>query len=126
MWTAPVAVLLLRTMTFIERHLGDAALTPGRIADAQHISTRYLHKLFEAEGTTVSAWIRHRRLHRCSNDLRDPALAGRSVSAIAARWGLPDAAHFSRLFRAAFGVSPRDFRLGVRAEGVLAGFSDAG
>lgn len=103
--------LLLQTVAFIEEHLGDAELTPADIAASQHISTRYLHKLFHAEGTTVSAWIRERRLEQCSRDLRDPALAHRSVSSIAARWGLPDAAHFSRLFRASFGMSPRDYRM---------------
>jgi AraC-like DNA-binding protein len=43
-------------------------------------------------------------------DLLDPALAARPVSAIAARWGLVDPAHFSRLFRAAYGVSPVEYR----------------
>jgi AraC-like DNA-binding protein len=103
--------LLLQIIAFIEQHLGDAGLTPADVAAAQHVSTRYLHKLFHAEGTTVSAWIRGRRLEQCSRDLRDPTLAHRSVSAIAARWGLPDAAHFSRLFRATFGMSPRDYRM---------------
>jgi AraC-like DNA-binding protein len=103
--------LFTRTVSFIEAHLGDPWLSPVQVADAMHISTRYLHKLFHSEGTTVSAWIRQRRLEACSHDLRDPMLAGRPVSAIAARWGLPDAAHFSRLFRAAFGASPRDYRM---------------
>jgi len=29
---------------------------------------------------------------------------------IAARWGLADSSHFSRLFRATYGMSPREFR----------------
>jgi AraC-like DNA-binding protein len=33
-----------------------------------------------------------------------------SISAIASRWGLPSAPHFSRLFRDAYGCSPREFR----------------
>jgi AraC-like DNA-binding protein len=33
------------------------------------------------------------------------------VSAIAARWGLIDAAHFGRLFRAAYGLPPAEYRL---------------
>jgi AraC-like DNA-binding protein len=111
-------VLLMHAMAFVEQNLGDAYLTPAEIAAAQHISTRYLHKIFHAEGTTVSAWIRQRRLANCSRDLRDPRLSSRSVSAIAARWGLPDAAHFSRLFRATFGTSPRDYR-------VMHGLSDS-
>jgi len=114
--TAPADVdsarraLLTQTVAYIEEHLGEPDLTPARIAGAQHISTRYLHKLFNAEDTTVSAWIRQRRMERCRHDLRDPSHARRPVSAIGARWGLPDAAHFSRLFRATYGMSPRDYR----------------
>jgi AraC-like DNA-binding protein len=108
--------LYTRTIAFIELHLGEAWLSPAQIADALHISTRYLHKLFHEEGTTVSAWIRQRRLEACRHDLRDPLYAGRPVSAIANRWGLTDAAHFSRLFRATFGASPRDYRFGCCPE----------
>ena len=32
------------------------------------------------------------------------------MAAIGARWGYPDPAHFSRLFKAAYGVGPRDYR----------------
>jgi AraC-like DNA-binding protein len=32
------------------------------------------------------------------------------VNRIAARWGLTSAAHFSRAFRAAYGVSPLEYR----------------
>jgi len=103
--------LLVQAVAFIERHLGEPSLDPSQIATAQHISTRYLHKLFHGEGTTVSGWIRERRLEHCGHDLRDPLQAHRSVSSIAARWGLLDASHFSRVFRATYGTSPRDYRL---------------
>jgi AraC-like DNA-binding protein len=117
--------LFTRAAEYIDRHLGETGLTPDRIAAALHISTRYLHKLFRAEGTTVSAWVRRLRLEACGHDLRDPLLAGRPVSVIGARWGLPDAAHFSRLFRAAYGVGPRDYRewhaaLGRSGQGLCA------
>ncbi|MBT2232920.1 helix-turn-helix domain-containing protein [Nonomuraea sp. NEAU-A123] len=104
--------LFLRITSFIEVRLGDADLGPGDIAAAHHISTRYLHKLFHAEGTTVSTWIRERRLERCGRDLRDPLQNARPVSAIGTRWGYADAAHFSRIFKAAFGTSPREYRHG--------------
>jgi AraC-like DNA-binding protein len=71
---------------------------------------RYLYKLFETEPTGVAGWIRERRLERCRRDLLDPALAERPVSAVAARWGLTNAAHFSRAFRAAYGLSPLAYR----------------
>ncbi|GAB1824338.1 AraC-like ligand-binding domain-containing protein [Herbidospora sp. RD11066] len=102
--------MLLRITAYMESHLGDPELAPARVAAAHHISTRYLHKLFSAEGTTVAAWIRERRLERCVRDLRDPLQSCRPVSAIGAQWGFPDASHFSRLFKAAYGLSPRDFR----------------
>src|SRR5438132_174207 len=82
--------LLLRIHAFIEQHLGDADLAPGVVAAAHYISVRYLYRLFEAQGTTVAAWIRHRRLEGCRRDLADPGFSAAPVSAVAARWGLPD------------------------------------
>jgi AraC-like DNA-binding protein len=102
--------LLARIRAFIEERLIDPDLSPGTIAAAHFISVRYLHKLFEAEQSTVADWIRHRRLERCRRDLLDPALATEPVSAIGMRWGLRDAAHFSRLFRAAYGMPPAEYR----------------
>ncbi|HEY7102789.1 MAG TPA: helix-turn-helix domain-containing protein [Mycobacteriales bacterium] len=96
--------------SFIEAQLGDPALTPGRIAAAHHISLRYLYRIFEAEHTSVGSWIRGRRLDHCRRDLTDPALAGRAVSAIGARWGFVDATHFTRAFKTAYGVTPGDYR----------------
>ena len=102
--------LMLQITAFIEEHLGEADLAPTQIAAAHHISLRQLHKLFHASGTTVAGWIRQRRLEHCGHDLRDPRCAARSVAAIGARWGYPDPAHFSRLFKATYGMGPRDYR----------------
>jgi len=102
--------LMLQITAFIEEHLADPELAPAQIAAAHHISLRQLHKLFHANGTTVAGWIRQRRLERCGHDLRDPRCATRPVGAVGARWGYPDPAHFSRLFKAAYGVGPRDYR----------------
>ena len=103
-------MLLLRIHAFIEQHLSDADLAPGPVAAAHYISVRYLYRLFETQGTTVAAWIRHRRLERCRADLADPAFSTAPVSAVAARWGLPDSAHFSRLFRRTYGRPPAEYR----------------
>jgi AraC-like DNA-binding protein len=102
--------LLLRIHTYIAQHLSDPYLSPTTIAAACHISTRYLHTLFQQQGDTVAGWIRDRRLDRCQHDLADPHLRSLPVSAIAARWGFPDAAAFSRAFRAAYGVPPTVYR----------------
>jgi transcriptional regulator GlxA family with amidase domain len=102
--------LLPRVTSHVYRHLGDPGLTPARIAEAHFISTRSLHRLFEPRGVSVAEWIRELRLARCRRDLADPALAGESVGTIAARWGMQNPAHFSRLYRAAYGCRPSDHR----------------
>jgi AraC-like DNA-binding protein len=102
--------LMTQITAFIEKHLASPDLSPQLIAAANHISLRQLHKLFHATGTTVGEWIRQRRLEHCGRDLREPVLADRPVAAIGARWGYPDPAHFSRLFKSAYGMGPRDYR----------------
>jgi AraC-like DNA-binding protein len=106
----PHQVLLQKIYSYIDLHLASPELSPGSIAAAHYISTRHLHSLFRQADTTVSTWIRERRLERCRTDLLDPVLSDRTVSAIAARWGFTDAAHFSRVFKASYGVSPSELR----------------
>lgn len=102
--------LLIRIHGFIEGHLGDRDLSPATVAAANHISVRYLHRLFETQETTVAAWIRRRRLEQCRRDLADPMLRTLPVSAIAARWGSTSPSHFSRQFRSDYGVLPTEYR----------------
>jgi len=102
--------LLVRIRAWIEEHLGDPDLSPSDVAAAHHISLRYLHKLFAGEQSTVAGWIRWRRLERCRRELLDPTQAMRPVSAIAARWGILNAAHFSRVFRDTYGLAPAEYR----------------
>lgn len=107
----PHQALMHRVRNYIDANLAAPDLGPARIAAAHYISTRHLHGLFKEHGTTVAGWIRQRRLHRCRRELCDPVHTGRSIAAIAARWGFSDAAHFSRVFRAEFGQSPSEARL---------------
>jgi AraC-like DNA-binding protein len=100
----------LRVRAHIEQQLPDPNLTVPTVAAANHVSVRYLQKLFENEGQTVTGWIRARRIAHCRRDLADPQFAQLPVSSIAARWGLVNAAHFSRLFKSAYGLSPTEFR----------------
>ena len=95
----------------VERHLGDPALTPATIAAAHALSLRYVHRLWAQEGDeTLGRRILRRRLERSRDDLLDPRLAGRTVTEIAFRWGFTSPAHFSRAYRAHFGVTPREDR----------------
>lgn len=99
--------LLARMRRYVMAHLHDPGLGPEQIASAHYVSTRYVHKLFAAGGTTVSAWIRAERMERAAQELR---ASGESVAQIGSRLGYRDAASFSRAFRRAHGRSPRDVR----------------
>ncbi|MER7791118.1 helix-turn-helix domain-containing protein [Streptomyces sp. NPDC097640] len=105
--------LSLGVQAFIRQHLGDPELTPGAVAAAHHISVSYLHRLFRAQGTTVSASIRHQRLERARRELADPARRAVPIHRIAARWGFPHHAAFTRAFRAVYRLAPSDYRDGT-------------
>ncbi|MFF3906049.1 helix-turn-helix domain-containing protein [Streptomyces sp. NPDC001848] len=111
------AVTIVRVKDHILRNLSDPDLSPTTIAAAHYMSVRYLHKLFQSEGTTVGEWIRMQRLERCRRDLlRSPARGG-GVAGTARRWGFVSPSHFSRAFRAAYGVTPREWQvLGLSGE----------
>lgn len=106
----PARSLAQEVREYIIARLGDEDLTPAAIAKAHYISLRHLYTIFSNQETTVSAWIRSRRLEHIRRDLTDPLLADQTVLAIASRWGLRDASHFSRVFKAEFGTSPTAYR----------------
>ncbi len=100
---------LARIEHYIRLHLADRDLDPAAIAAANAISPRYLHKLFHECGRSVARWIIDQRLDACERDLQR-AVRGETIAEVCYRWGFSDAAHFSRLFKARFGASPKDYR----------------
>jgi len=110
---APDEWLRNRIAGYIEARLADPDLSPPGIAAAHHISVRRLHKLFEDQPLTVAALIRRRRLERCRAELTG---SGRTVTAVAARWGFSDPTHFSKLFKATYGYNARALVTSNRAQ----------
>lgn len=102
--------LMLRIKDYIHQRLCDPALGPAEIAAAANISTRYLHKLFEADHQTVALYIKGLRLDRARRDLLDPRFADRPISTIAYACGFGDLSGFNRAFKQAYAVSPKELR----------------
>lgn len=103
-------VLLLRIRFFINRNLADPQLSAESIGRAHHVSARYVQRLFQRQGTTVGRWILRRRLEECRRELERRGPRVPAVGEIAQRWGFTGQAHFSHAFRAAHGMSPREWR----------------
>ncbi|MEV0664668.1 helix-turn-helix domain-containing protein [Actinomadura luteofluorescens] len=102
--------LLRQAKAFTLCHLHDPCLSPRMIAAANHISVRYLHRLFSQNGLSVGSFIRQHRLERCLADLVDPRLINRTVADVGRRWGFQDAAVFNRAFKATYGIPPGEHR----------------
>jgi AraC-like DNA-binding protein len=106
----------IRIVNFIEAHLGDPDLTPMRVAHACKMTARYLHHLFSQESETVARYILRRRLEECSRALTVQSQRGRTVTAIAFDYGFNSPTHFGRVFRARYGVTPREYRRQIGAD----------
>jgi AraC-like DNA-binding protein len=106
----------IRIINYIHAHLYDPELSPAQIARACRITTRYLHYLFSDGEETVARYVLVRRLEASSQALLADSLRGRTVTAIAFDHGFNSATHFGRVFRAHFGMTPREYRARAAAE----------
>jgi AraC-like DNA-binding protein len=102
--------LYTRIVEYVLLHLAEPSLTPERIAAAHHISLRHLYRLWSHNHTGVAEWIIEQRLARAAAALTDDRQRRSPISAIGFSLGFQDAAHFSRRFRAAYGVPPHIWR----------------
>ena len=121
--TSIAAMILER----IQRHIAAALRSPGLHPEALcslfHISRTQLYRLFEPLGG-VATYIQEQRLARAYAELSEPAQGHRRIYDIAFGWGFSSEAHFSRIFRRAFGMSPSEVR--ARAYGAHPGLSPMG
>ncbi|MBF1800939.1 helix-turn-helix domain-containing protein [Alloalcanivorax profundimaris] len=95
---------------FIIHHLADPRLSPDTVAATFSMSRRSLYNLFLLGQSTPSAFIHQERMNRARVLLRDPDRRDQPVSSIAVECGFSDPAHFSRAFRARFGLPPGGWR----------------
>ncbi|HET7716933.1 MAG TPA: helix-turn-helix domain-containing protein [Bauldia sp.] len=96
----------------IAENLNQASLSVAEIARRHACTPRFVQRLFEAEGTTLTEYVLDQRLARAHRLLTDPRRAGEKIGAIALDAGFSDLSYFNRAFRRRFGDTPS----GVRAE----------
>jgi AraC-like DNA-binding protein len=94
----------------MRRHLADPALSPTMLAERLRVSVRTVHKRFEEADVTFGQWVLDNRLLACRRALDDPRHGSFTISQIAFGWGFNDLSHFSKTFKARFGVSPARYR----------------
>ncbi|QEN89293.1 helix-turn-helix domain-containing protein [Labrys sp. KNU-23] len=96
-------------MRLIDVNLANPDLDPDMLAGLLGCSRATLYRCFAEQDIAIAEAIRTRRLARAREFLAD---APRSVpiADIAMRCGYLDPAHFSRLFRREYGISPTDAR----------------
>lgn len=97
---------------FIEQNLASPELTPDALARRFNVSRAQLYRLFAVEGG-VAAYVRARRLERCFQIMSSPAGATRPIGETGLRFGFGSEAHFSRVFRRTFGITPSEVRAGA-------------
>lgn len=95
-----------KVLSYINENL-SARLTVEELAEMVYMSRYHFMRIFKAEtGSTVHAYIRHKRLMRASQLIREGVPAAKA----AAECGFNDYSTFHRAFRDTFNVSPAELK----------------
>ncbi|MEJ2887630.1 helix-turn-helix domain-containing protein [Actinomycetospora aeridis] len=105
--------LLAQIHEYLRQRLRDPDLGADEIAAVHNISRRRLFELFARTGGSLEQTIIMRRLEAAHDELGRPGARHKAIATVAHECGFRDAAHFSRRFKDAFGVTPRDRRAGA-------------
>jgi AraC-like DNA-binding protein len=105
-----------RVAAFVRQNLRDSELSAAGIARANNMSVRRLYQLWESQEKSLAEHIVSARLEGARRDLARSGPASASIAQVAASWGFVDPSHFARRFKAAFDVSPTQWRRAARLQ----------
>ena len=108
------AARLKLAKSHVVAHSHRRDLTIATIAASLSVTPRYVQRLFEADGTTFSAFLVGQRLARAHRLLCEPGSSHVAIGTIAYDVGFGDMSYFNRCFRRQYGRTPRE----VRGDGV--------
>jgi AraC-like DNA-binding protein len=97
---------------YIDSRLADPDLRPVEVASYAGVSERYLRAALASEGESFSSYVLRRRLERCAQRLADAGWRDRTITDIAFQSGFSNVTYFGQAFKARYGMTPRDYRLG--------------
>ncbi len=97
-------------LRYIELHLSDPKLSIATVAKGCGISPRYVSGLLKLHHTAFSTLVWEQRLKIAGRLLSSSRSHDLSISKVAYGMGFKSLAHFSRKFKAAFSVSPSEYR----------------
>jgi AraC-like DNA-binding protein len=88
-----------------------AAIRPASVIAAEFgVSERTFHRVFSDRDTTFERHLLCLRIKLFRTLLREASRSDVSIAALASQCGFADAAHATRTFKAAFGMTPREYR----------------
>lgn len=96
--------------------LRHSDLSAEGIAARHGISSRYVRKLFEEDGSSFSSFVLAERMRGVRRMLVDRRYAHLNIAQIAHESGFGDVSYFNRAFRRHFGATPSDVREAARRE----------
>ncbi|MFI9415185.1 helix-turn-helix domain-containing protein [Nocardia gamkensis] len=99
--------LLHTTRAYVQRHPTDPDLDVAAGAEAHAISRRYLEQLFARTDDSPAAYLRELRLAEAERLLWETPT---TIAEIAYRAGFNNVNTFTRAFRRAHGITPREWR----------------
>jgi AraC-like DNA-binding protein len=104
------AARLRAAKAFVARNVARHELTVAHVAAHLEVTPRYVHMLFDAEGSSFTTFVVRQRLALAHRMLSNHRMAEWTISAIAFAAGFNDLSHFNRTFRRRFGMTPSDLR----------------
>jgi AraC family transcriptional regulator, positive regulator of tynA and feaB len=105
----PNAAKIDQVRQAIEVQLSNPDLGPDGIGRSVGLSRRSLYRLVRRINQTPMGLVQELRLARAARLLKDRATGPRSIADVSYLVGFVDPAHFSRVFRARYGQSPRQW-----------------
>lgn len=105
-----IDVRLADIKAYIMKNLTDPDLTYDEVAAKCGISPRYLCYLLKSDDTSFSKLLWSQRLPKAREWLVLPEFKDYPIQEIAFMSGFKSAAHFSRMFKSAYGCAPKEYR----------------